>query len=85
MKANTTLDVHIKAAYNEHKGRYSSTRIARVLKASKVPCSRNRVARRMQILNLKALARRKFKVTTDSKHKLPVFENIMAEISMLQQ
>ena len=78
MKTNKTLDVHIKAAFYEHKGRDGSTRITRVLKASKLPCSRNRVARRMQILNLKALARRKFKVTTDSKHKLPIFDNIMA-------
>lgn len=77
MKANKMLDVHIRAAFNEHKGRYGSTRITRVLKASNLPCSRNRIAKRMQILNLKALARRKFKVTTDSKHKLPVFENII--------
>lgn len=31
----------------------------------------------MQILKLKALAKRKFKVTTDSEHSLPVFNNIL--------
>lgn len=76
-KANKKLDVHIKAIFNEHKGRYGAPRITRALKASKLQCSHNRVAKRMQILNLKALARRKFKVTTDSDHKLPVFNNIM--------
>ena len=85
MKANKMLDVHIRAAFNEHKGRYGSTRITRVLKASNLPCSRNRIAKRMQILNLKALARRKFKVTADSKHKLPVFENIIGrDFNLLQ-
>lgn len=77
MKANKKLDLHIKAAFSEHKGRYGSPRITRALKALKLQCSHNRVAKRMQILNLRALARRKFKVTTDSKHKLPVFDNIM--------
>lgn len=77
MRSNNKLDVHIKAAFNEHKSRYGSTRITRVLKASNLPCSRNRVAKRMQILNLKALARRKLKVTTDYQHKLPVFNNII--------
>lgn len=31
------------------------TQITRVLKASNLPCSRNRVAKRMQILNLELL------------------------------
>lgn len=77
-KANQKLDVNIRAIFNEHRGRYGSPRITKALKAININCSRNRVARRMRAINLKALAKRKFKVTTDSAHKLPVFENILA-------
>ena len=33
--------------------------------------------RRMKILNLKAKTARKFKVTTDSNHKLPINSNVL--------
>lgn len=42
-----------------------------------IDCSENRVARRMAAMNLKAKGKKKFKATTDSSHKLPVFENIL--------
>lgn len=41
------------------------------------PCSRNRVARRIEILGLKAIAKRKFKVTTDSEHNKPIYDNVL--------
>jgi putative transposase len=40
-------------------------------------CTHKRVAKRMQIMNLKALAKRKFKVTTDSAPTKPVYDNIL--------
>lgn len=76
-RANRQLDVNIKAIFSEHKGRYGAPRIAKALKALDVKCSRNRVSSRMRALNLKALAKRKFKVTTDSAHNLPVFKNVL--------
>ena len=39
--------------------------------------SLNRVARRMQKMNLKAIAKKKFKVTTDSEHTKPIYDNIL--------
>ena len=47
------------------------------LQAKDIRCSRNRVARRMQAMNMQAKAKRKFKATTDSKHALPVFPNVL--------
>ncbi len=40
-------------------------------------CSKNRVARRMKSLGLKAKAKKKFKVTTDSVHHVPVAANVL--------
>jgi putative transposase len=75
--ANRRLDVQIKAIYSENKGRYGSPRITRVLKAANEMCSHTRVSRRMKAMNLRAVARKKFKVTTDSEHTKPLFSNVL--------
>jgi transposase InsO family protein len=72
---NQRLDTKIKVLYAEHKQRSGSPRITVDLNASGEHCSENRVARRMKALGLRALAKRKFKVTTDSDHNKPVYEN----------
>lgn len=77
VQSNHQLDTNIKAVFNEHKGRYGAPRITLVLKFLQLKCSRNRIAKRMRVLNLKALAKRKYRLTTDSSHKLPVFDNIL--------
>ena len=64
--------------YQQHKGRYGSPRITRVLRSRGEPCSHTRVERRMKSMGLRALAKHKFKVTTDSAHKQPVFINVLA-------
>jgi len=40
-------------------------------------CSENRVARLMRVNGIRALQKRKFRVTTDSKHDNPVAENVL--------
>jgi transposase InsO family protein len=48
------------------------------LKEQGVVCSKNRVARRLRFLNLKAKAKAKFRITTtDSKHNLPTAPNVL--------
>ena len=42
-----------------------------------IECSRNRVARIMQNNNITAKTKKKWKATTNSKHKLPIAENIL--------
>lgn len=76
-QANKILDEQIKVIYMQHKHRYGSPRITRALKAQSVFCSHTRVERRMKKMGLKAIATRKFRVTTDSQHSQPVFENIL--------
>lgn len=75
--ANQYLDTKIKSLFEQHYSRAGSPRITRDLQAANERCSENRVARRMRALGLKALAKRKFKVTTDSGHTNPVYENIL--------
>lgn len=73
------LDTMIIKIFNEHKGRYGSTRIFHELKAEGIMCTRKMIAKRMMALNLVAKARKKFKVTTDSCHKKPVAPNILEQ------
>lgn len=75
--ANHLLDQQIISLFEKHKQRYGVPRITDELKDVGEKCSKNRVARRMKHLNLKAKAKRKFKVTTDSRHHLPVAPNLL--------
>ncbi len=77
-EANQMLDKKIQAVYQEHRGRYGMPRIHRELNAQGEPCGRHRVARRLQHLGLKAQVKRHFRVTTDSRHNLPVMPNLLA-------
>ena len=74
---NRRLDLKIKALYAEHKQRSGSPRITLDLKSDGEACSENRVARRMKVLGLRALAKRKFRVTTDSEHNKPIYDNVL--------
>jgi len=75
--ANKKLDEEIVSVFIDNKSRYGSPRITKELNKKGMDCTYKRVAKRMQIMNLKALAKRKFKVTTDSAHTKPVYENIL--------
>ena len=71
------LDEKIIVIYTRHRGRYGAPRIYRELEAEGLSTSKNRVARRMNHLSLRALAKRKWKSTTDSNHTLAVAENVL--------
>lgn len=75
--ANQDLDVKIKAIYRQNHKCYGSPRITRELKVQGETCSHTRVTRRMRSMDIKAIAKRKFKVTTDSEHSKLVFNNIL--------
>jgi putative transposase len=76
-QANKALDKKIISIYEAHKGRYGSPRITSELNGEGEICGINRVKRRMKRLGIKAKAKKKFKVTTDSKHNLPVAPNLL--------
>lgn len=61
-QANKLLDEKIKVIYMKNKQRYGSPRITRASRAESIACSQTRVERRMKNMDLKAIAKRKFKV-----------------------
>lgn len=67
----------IQAIHVEFKGAYGSPRMVRELRARDYPASKGRVERLMQKNGIKAKHKRRFKVTTDSKHNLPVAPNLL--------
>lgn len=67
----------IKEAFEESRGVYGSPRIHAALSKKGIKCGRHRVARLMRKSNIRSKTKRKFKVTTDSSHKLPVAENTL--------
>jgi len=75
--ANEKLDHHIKAIYKKNKGSYGSPRITETLNEQGIACSENRVADRMRRNNIKAKTKKRFKVTTNSKHNHPIAPNLL--------
>jgi putative transposase len=75
--SNKELDQKIIAIFKAHQSRYGAKRIMDELCDNGEICSKNRVARRMKYLGLRAKAKKKFKVTTDSNHNLPVSPNLL--------
>jgi transposase InsO family protein len=74
---NRLLLFEIRAAHRASRGSYGSPRVHSELSDRGVLCGKNRVARLMRVNNIRAKQRRKFKATTDSKHSLPVAENVL--------
>jgi putative transposase len=72
---NAILSHQIQQIYDTSRQSYGSPRIQAALVAQGLPISRQRVVRLMAKLGISARSRRKFKVTTDSKHAWPIAEN----------
>lgn len=75
--AHKVLDEQINQVFAEHRGRYGSPRMTRQLQSAGVQCSESQVARRMNALGLKAVGKKKFRTTTDSKHTRPIYDNVL--------
>ena len=77
-RANTDLRVttKIRALHSRTRGVYGSRRMTKELDE---PVGRNRVARLMRDNGLLARVPRRFRVTTDSNHPLPVAPNLLAQ------
>lgn len=76
-KENEKLLVYIKESHKISKETYGSPRIAEDLWARGIVCGENRVARIMKENGIMAKTKRKFKATTNSRHRLPVAENLL--------
>jgi transposase InsO family protein len=74
---NETLTVLIKQLFEEGRRNYGTRRIKKGLAARGLVVSRRRIGRLMVSAGLKVKTARKFKVTTDSKHKNPISPNLL--------
>ena len=67
----------IRAIHAETRGAYGSPRMLRELRARGIPASKQRVERLMRTHGMRARHKRRYKVTTDSRHGLPVADNLL--------
>jgi putative transposase len=77
-QSDAALLADIRRIHSENDRNYGSPRVYRNLRNAGVSCSKQRVERLMRDNGLCAKHRRKFKVTTDSAHNMPVAPNILA-------
>ncbi len=75
VREDRRLKQQILAVHAATAGRYGTPRVERQLRRQGVSTSRKRVARLRRELGLKAKGRRRFRVTTDSKHTYPIADN----------
>jgi len=78
-RENEQVLMEIKESHRKSKGTYGSPRVTADIRAKGIPCGKNRVARIMRKNGIVARSRRKFKATTNSKHNLPVAENLLGQ------
>ena len=67
----------IRSIHAQYKGAYGSPRMVGELRDRGFPAGKERVARLMRDNGVRARHKRRFKATTDSKHTLPVAENLL--------
>ncbi|MGA2553110.1 MAG: IS3 family transposase, partial [Burkholderiaceae bacterium] len=75
--SNDALLVHIRAVHSESRGEYGWPRVWKELQARGIRVGKERVRKLMQLHDIRARSKRKYKATTDSKHSLPVAPNLL--------
>jgi len=76
-KKDQMLLEHIKRIHKASEQTYGSPRITDQLHDEGVKVSRSHVAQMMKKLGIKAIPKRKFKVTTNSNHSFPISPNLL--------
>lgn len=71
------LKKRINALFYENEKRYGSMKIKKRLEREGVYYSSSWVAHLMKQMGLRSIVREKFKATTDSKHQLPIYPNLL--------
>ena len=75
--SNEALLVHIRAIHIEFKQEYGWPKMWKELLTRGIRVGKERVRKMMQLHGIKARGKRKFVVTTDSKHNLPIAPNLL--------
>ncbi len=78
-KSDQALLVHIRQIFQESRRTYGYPRVHKELVARGINCGRDRVARLMRQTGLRAVHKRKYRVTTQSDHKRPVAPNLLQQ------
>jgi putative transposase len=79
VKEETRLEVAIRAAHKRARQTYGAERLQRELADDGITVGVCRIKRIKRKLGLRCKQKRKFKATTDSRHKLPVAENLLKQ------
>jgi len=74
---NDALLIEIRNMFLLNKKEYGSPRIWRALSICGIVCCENRVAHLMNIGDMRAIHKNKYRATTDSKHTLAVWPNLL--------
>lgn len=78
-KSDRALLVHIREIFQQSRCTYGYPRVHKELLARGFDCGRDRVARLMREAGLRAIHKRKYRVTTQSDHKRPVAPNLLRQ------
>ena len=76
-RENRVLEDRIRLSHANSHGIYGAPRIYQDLNDDGVRCGKNRVARIMRNAGIRSRTRKKFKATTNSRHNLPVAQNLL--------
>ncbi len=80
LQRRQALDGQVKSLFHQHKQRYGAERLQRkMLKENGKLYNPKTIAASLKRQGLVAKAARKFKATTNSKHNLPVFDNLLQQ------
>ena len=74
---NERLVFEMRVAFEKNRKTYGSPRITAELKAKGFGCSENRVARLMKKNYIRAKTKKRYKITTHSKHNLPIVKDLV--------
>ncbi len=84
-KENEKILLGIRESHKNSGKAYGSPRITDDLRDNGAKCGENRVARIMRANGIVGKAKKKFKATTNSKHNLPVAENLLEQNFMAER
>jgi putative transposase len=79
LREDARLEVEIRAAHRRTRETYGPERLQRDLADHGVAVGVHRIRRLRKKLGLKCKQKRRFKATTDSRHRLPVAENLLGQ------
>ena len=83
-KENRKLTREIIEIHKESRFTYGSPRIHAELRERGYFIGHNRVARLMRLNKIRAKTKRRFKITTHSKHRQPISPNLLKEVEIVK-